>query len=256
LSTKTDKYPNGDDVSFECVDRKGIMGDQFYEECQFPIRQYVSGVWINTILTTERKVLCTVEVDANGCVCDTETNINNICNACGIQNNNNTQCCVGGTANCPPRDSCDTWTYYCDNKMDWFSIQCGQFPFFQKGCNNIYNISELGDRLIFPHNFGWDKVIIRWYPDTGLNEIKIPMIAVNTFIMGLKWWDTQFNDKKQREAAVFGRNYALMKFGLLRELNKYRLAELKMILTPPMFVPSNVLSRDWGTGIEPYGYGY
>lgn len=256
ISTKTDKYPNGDDVSFECIDRKGIMGDQFYEETQFPIRQYVSGVWINTILTTERRVLCKVEIDENGCICDTETNINSVCNACGIQNNVNNLCCIGGTANCPPKDNCDTWIYYCDTKMDWLGLQCGQFPLFQHNCNNIYNISELGDRLIFPKNFGWDKVIVRWYPDTGLNEIKIPMMAVNTFIMGLKWWDTQFNDKKQREAAVFGRNYALMKFGLLRELNKYRLAELKMILTPPVFVPSNVLGTHYGTGIVPYGYGY
>lgn len=258
VSTKTDKYPNGDDVSFECIDRKGIMGDKFYEETQYPLRQYVSGVWINTIRHTEQRVLCEVEIDENGCVCDTEENINRVCGSCGIDNNNQSQCCIGGTANCPPKENCDTWIYYCDNKMEWFGLQCGQYPYFKKGCNNVYNISELGDRLIFPHNFGWDKVIIRWYPDSGLNEIKIPMIAVNTFIMGLKWWDCQFNDKKQKEAAIYGQKYAVMKFGLLRELNKYRLAELRMILSPPMFVPSNVLDRAYNrlNGVTPYGYGY
>jgi hypothetical protein len=60
--------------------------------------------------------------------------------------------------------------------------------------------------------------------------------------MGLKWWDCRFDDKKQNLAQVYGREYALMKFGLLRELNKYRIEELGKILAPPKYIPSNTLT--------------
>ena len=43
-----------------------------------------------------------------------------------------------------------------------------------------------------------------------------------------------------------------MKFGLLRELNKYRIEELGKIFTPPKFIPSNILSR---SGYF-FGYGF
>ena len=57
--------------------------------------------------------------------------------------------------------------------------------------------------------------------------------------MGLKWWDKKYsnNPAEQALAVIFGKQYALMKFGLLRELNKYRIAELKQMLTPHIYFP-------------------
>lgn len=242
--TEDDKNPDGSDVSFDCVDRKGI-DDQgfFYEIKQYPKRIYESSIWVSTILYTETNKLCKVEVDDNGCCCDTEANIDAVCDACGIHNVNNNLCCIGGTANCPPATSCDTWTYYCNSKLDWFSVQCGAFPFFRKDCNNIYNVSELGDKLIFPHNFGHDSVIVRWYEDSTINDIHIPVIALDTFILGLMWWDCRFNDQKQGLAERYGIEYGKLKWGLLKELNKYRTAELAMITTPPIYVPSYFRDR-------------
>jgi len=242
VSTKEDKNPDGSDVSFECIDRKCI-DDQgfFYEQLQYPKRIYEDGVWTETVLFTEDRKLCKVEVDENGCCCDTEENVNAVCTACGIENVNSSLCCIGGTAMEPPNDACNTWIYYCNRKLDWFSIQCGGYPYCLKSCNNIYNISELGDRLIFPSNFGWDDVIIRWYDDTGLKDLEIPIVAIDTFVVGLMWWDCRFNDRKQNLAGVYGSQYATLKFGLLKELNKYRIAELQMIMAPPVYVPSYIV---------------
>lgn len=244
VSTKTDKNPDGSDISFECTDRKGVDGQGFfYEQLQYPKRIFEDGVWTSTILFTENNKLCKVEVDSNGCVCDTQANIDAVCNSCGLQDLNTNLCCVGGDANNPPNDQCNTWTYYCNSKIEWFSVQCGFFPYFRPECSNAYNISELGDRIIFPNDFGWDSVIVRSYEDVGLVDLQIPIISIDTFIMGLMWWDTRFNDKKQNLADKYGSQYATLKFGLTKELNKYRVAELGMIVSPPRFVPSMIRSR-------------
>lgn len=243
-SVKSDFLPNGTAIDFTCVDRKAIDDNGFfYEQTQCPLRIYLSGVWTDTVLHTENKKLCKVETDENGCCCDSETNIDNVCNSCGITDNNY-QPPLGGTSIIPPNSTTDTWIYYCNSKLDWFGVQCGCYPRgMQKHCNNVYNITELGDRLIFPHDFGHDKVMVRWYEDVNLNNLQIPLVALDTFITGLKWWDNRWNDKKQPLADKYGRQYASMKFGLLKELNKYRIEELGKILAPPKYIPSNTLTR-------------
>lgn len=244
VSVKSDDLPSGSNKNFDCVDRKGI-DDQgyFYEQLQYPKRIYEDGVWTDTILYTEDRKLCKVEVDENGCCCDTEENIDAVCTACGIDTVDSSLCCIGGNASTPPSESCDTWTYYCNSKLDWFMIQCGCFPYLSAEYNNVYNISELGDRIIFPHNFAWEKVILRWYEDTGFSDLQIPIISIDTFVTGLMWWDCRFNDKKQALADKYGRQYATLKFGLIKELNKRRVAELAKIMTPTRFMPSYVYSR-------------
>jgi hypothetical protein len=230
-SVKTDFMPNGSEVSFNCVDRKWVDGQGFfYEQTQYPKRIYDNGVWTDTVLYTEDRKLCEVEVDNNGCVCDTEENLNKLCNSCGFKDLNTSLCCFGGTAEKPPDDKCERWVYYCNSKMDWFSVQCGSFNYCRSGYENIYNITELGDRLIFPANFGWDSVIVRTYEDVKTSEAFIPFMAIDTFIVGLMWWDCRFNDRKQQLADRYGRIYADLKFGLLKELNRYRIAELAMIV--------------------------
>jgi hypothetical protein len=255
-----DKNPDGSDVSFTCIERKAIDGNGFlYTQTQYPLRVYLSGVWVETILHTENTKLCKVEVDEHGCCCDTEENINNICGACGLDDSQDA-IPFGGDANNPPNVKDNKWIYYCDNKADWFSVQCGNFSRgLPRECNNVYNISELGNRLIFPHNFGFDRVMIRYYVDPNLNDMQIPRIAVDTFVNGLLWFDKKYssNAKDQALAAIFERKYALMKFGLLRELNKYRIAELAKIIAPKKYLPQTTLG--WGNfyfGSAPYGDGY
>ena len=237
--TITDKMPNGDDVSFTCTNRKVIDGDWLVEQKQYPQRVYLSGVWTDTILYTENISMCKVEVDDNGCVCDTEANIDAICGTCSSTDN----IPYGGNASMPPCEGVDTWKYYCNTKLDWFSIQGGQDALCHNPFNMIYNISELGNRLIFPSNFGFDRVLVRYYATQKTNEIKIPLIAIDAFILGLKWWNVRFDDKKQNLAQLYEQKYSLSKWGLFGELNKRRLAEYRMILTPPVYVPSFIENK-------------
>jgi len=243
--TEEDKMPNGDPVSFDCVDRKVVMGGFLYLQKQYPQRVYESGVWVDTVKHQEDIKMCSVEVDDNGCVCDTTSNIDAVCDACGIQSNDPEQCCIGGTASAPPSKDCNTWKYYCTSKADWFYSQCGGFSYFRKGCNNIYNISELGNRLLFPHDFAWDHAVVRFYADVDLNNLWIPYMAKETFMTGMMYFSLTNNPKKFQEAAVFAQKYSQQKWGLFLELNKYTLAEQRMILSPPVYVPSYNTERNY-----------
>lgn len=250
--TRNDFLPDGTPISFNCVDRITFDRNGFvYKETQNPLRVYMSGVWTDTILNTVQEKLCAVELDQKGCIKDTEQNVTSLCNSCGWDEKNMIP--MGGTSSTPPLPNVKTWSYYCNSKYDFFSVQCGQFPHgFRRECNNVYNISELGNRLIFPHDFGFDRVLIRYYTDINLNDLQIPFIALDTFIAGLKWWDNRFDDKRQELAAVYKQEYSKLKWGLLLELNKYRISELRMILTPPVYMPSYNL----GVGECSYGWSY
>lgn len=237
-----DKMPDNSDVSFTCVTRKTIDSTgNFVEQKQYPQRVYESGVWVDTVLYTENIKLCAVEVDNNGCVCDTDSNIELLCNTCCT---NTDQIPFGGTSWNPPCDNqnIDTWRYYCNSKLDWFSVQCGQDIRCFNPFRDIYNISEEGNRLIFPPSFGFDKVLVRWYGVQSTGDIKVPLIAADTFATGLLFYDheysTDFNDQKL--ASIFGDKYSKKKWGLFSDLNRRRIAEYRMILTPPVYVPSYI----------------
>jgi len=238
----SDFMPNGDEVTFTCVTRKTVNSSGLLvEQKQYPQRVYESGVWVDTILYTENITMCSVEVDDNGCVCDTEENINNVCGSCC---GNDSVIPFGGTADIPPCEGVDTWKYYCNSKLDWFGIQCGIESPCINPFNLIYNITETGNRIIFPANFGFDKVLIRFYQTQPTGTITIPLIALDAFAMGLKWWNVRFDDKKQNLAIKYEQDYTRMKWGLFSILNKRRIAEWRMILTPPVYMASYIRTRN------------
>jgi len=250
---RSDFLPNGDPIDFTCIDKKAFDGQGFlYEQTQYPLRVYTSGVWADTIKYTEDKKLCKVDVDAQGCICDTEENLNAICNACGI---NDTSIVYGGNSSAPPICAPDatSWVYQCASKMEWFSVQCGSFPYrCGNGYNNIYNIDQLGNRIIFPHNFGWDKVMIRFYEDISLQNLQIPYLAKECFMTGLQYFATCHHDKKQQLSAVYGQKYSKQKWGLLLTLNKLTIAEQSQIFMPKVFMPSYLQNRNYGNNYYDY----
>lgn len=259
-SVQSDYLPDGVTlVTFNCVDR--IVCDKngvVYSETQYPKRIYTNGTWTGTILFTEQTKMCECETDANGCICDTSANINNVCSTCVGHFNSNINKCntqsysppVGGTASCPPNPNDDEWIYYCDNKMDWFSVQCGCDPCgFRKECDNVYNIGETGNRLVFPPNFGFDKVLVRYYADIDLGELQIPYMAKQTFMKGLQYFAADNNDNKIKIAANYGQQYSRYKWGLFLEMNKYRITDLGQAISPKAYVPSYIDHREdrwWG----------
>lgn len=236
-SVKSDLMPDGTPVSFTCVDRKMVDKQGFfYSQTQYPLRVYTNGVWTNTVKHTENTKLCKLEVDDDGCVCDTEDNLSLVCSACGLQDSD---IVYGGDANNPPECDVDatSWMYYCGSKAEWFNVQCGGYPHGRQR-KNIYNISEDGNRLVFPHNFGWDKVMVRFYEDIDLKDIKVPYLAAPCFRTGLQFYSATNNDKKQQLAAVYEERFTKQKFGLFLELNKNTIAEASQIFTPKAFIPS------------------
>lgn len=246
---KSDYMPDSTPISFTCTDKKVCDSQGFvYTQTQYPLRVYLSGVWTDTILHTENTKTCKVEVDDNGCICDTEENLNLICDSCGIQPNS---VCYGGTSTTPPTATANTWIYQCASKMEWFNTQCGSYPYkYGDGFNNIYNISELGNQIIFPSNFGWDKVMIRFYEDMNLKEIKIPYLAKNCFMTGLQFYSSTNNDHKQQIAQVYEQKFTKQKWGLFLELNKFCLSELKEIFVQNVYVPSYIKNDKYNKRYE------
>ena len=245
-SIKSDFLPDGTPISFTCTDRKMVDGQGFfYSQSQYPQRIYESGIWTDTIRYTDNQKLCELEVDANGCVCDTDANLASVCDACGINNANIIP--IGGTPSTPPCNDplAATWQYHIGSTMEWFNTQCGCHPYGVDGFfNNIYNISQEGNRIILPYNFGWDKIMIRFYEDIDTKDIKIPSIAKSCFMTGLKFYSTQFNDKKIQLSNAYGQEFSRKKWGLLLELNKNTIAENAAIYTPQTFVPTYIVNHN------------
>lgn len=240
-SVKSDMLPNGSPISFTCVDRKAIDKNGFlYKEEQYPLRIYSDGVWTNTVLHTESTKLCALDCDEHGCPCDSEKNINAVCHSCGINPNHIP---FGGNAECPPEKGVNQWIYHCMSKLDFLNVQCGKHPFFIPGYENIYNINELGNRLIFSPRFAFDRVLVRYYIVPNLQSIEIPFISVDAFVTGLKWWDVRWNDSKQQLEQKYGADYSKVKGGLLGVLNRYTLPEIATMLFPYRKMPSYIEQR-------------
>jgi hypothetical protein len=215
-------------ISRKAYDKSGF----YYEENTFPVRVYESGIWTDTALTTERKELCRVEVADNGCITDCPENYEKVCTCTGTWDKF-----------CTTKDSLPEGSYLfrCEGKFDLFYTESGKcFSQYDKwGCfKNIYNISEEGNRLVFPANFGWDKVLVRFFRDINLRDLQIPRMSLQAFKSGLKWWDTQFKDKiPQYLKDNYERHYSKQKFADFLELNKYRIAEIRQMFTPHIYVP-------------------
>jgi hypothetical protein len=251
-SVMTDNNPDGSVATFNCISRIAVGNNGVvYQEKQYPKRIYTNGVWTSTILYTENTEMCQCEVDDNGCLCDTPQNINSVCNSCGIKGfvNNINPCapgpCIGGTASCPPQPGCDEWIYYCDNKMDWFSVQCGCFPGgFGRGRSNTYNIGATGSRLVFPTDFGFEKVIVRFYKDIDLNDLQIPYFAKQTFMSGMQAFAFEYNPVDFKMSENMAGKYSRQKWGLYLELQRMRIKELGITIAPASMVPSYMDHRE------------
>lgn len=249
MSVKSDTNPDGTPVSFDCVDRWAVDKSGFlYSETQYPQRVYTNGVWTSTILFTDIQTSCKLECDHNGCVCDTDHNQTLICDSCGI--NSSTVIPHGGSASTPPCDNVNKWIYYCNSQLNFLAIQCGQHPIMREGYCNTYSISELGNRLIFPKHFPFNKVLVRYYETADMMNIEIPLIAVPAFVTGLKWYDVRWDDKKQNLEQKYSNDYNAAKWGLFFQLNKYTLAEYAEMLCPKRHIPSYVTGRRWNTGFD------
>lgn len=250
---QSDTLPNGNPISANCISRIAVgKNGVVYKEEQFLERVYTNGIWTDTIVQTKSTQMCECETNEHGCICDTEENVNRLCASCGIRNfedniapRNHSEC-VGGTAVCPPNPNCNEWTYYCDNKMDWFTVQCGcdGKRGLRRDFNNVYNIGENGRRLIFPSNFGFEKALVRFYEDISIDNLVIPYVAKQTYMMGLQSFASELNPDLFQIGEAFGNKYSRYKWGLFGDLNKMRIAELRNTIAGKSHVPSYMDHRE------------
>ena len=71
--------------------------------------------------------------------------------------------------------------------------------------------------------------MVRYFEDVNLKDLRIPFIAVPTFITGLKWYDTRWDDKKQNIANNYEVHFSKQLWGLGAELEKCTVKELSEI---------------------------
>lgn len=231
------EMPDGSFQDFTCVTRKDVDSNGwYYEQKQYPQRVFTDGEWTDTVLHSENTMLCQLICNENKCIEECEDNYKAVVD-CG---------CYKDYTNviCKDAEVGDTWISFLGSAMDLFSVESGSCLGLSRcGFRNIYNVSENGDRLIFPPNFGWDKVRVRFYQDINLQNLLIPQIAVRTFITGLKSYEYEFDDANQRLYMEYNRRYEQQKLWLIGQLNRYTLKEIGQILSPKTYTPSYI--RDW-----------
>jgi len=222
------EMPDTTTETFTCVNRKWYSADgTYYEQTQAPQRVYESGEWVTTEVVTTDTELCKLELTETGCVRDCEENYAAV-TSCGCSWYGD-DCC--GTP--PALKSVDGYTLstaYAIESGRWFSLPCAGF-------NNIYNINDQGDKLIFPYDFGFDRVLLRYYSNVPMQEMKVPFAAAYAFICGIMFYNIAFDDKQQQMAMVLSMKYSRAKFALIEELNKYNQQEVLEIMSPYTYVP-------------------
>lgn len=234
------EMPNGDVKMFTCVTRKGFDGDGiYYEQKQYPQRVYTDGTWTDTVVHTEKIQLCKLELEPTGCVKECAENYQAV-TACGCYAKCPTifdQSITVGTECIVPMSNANALYGW---ESGYAFARCGSYLV------NSYNITEEGDRLVFPYNFGHSKVMVRYYADVQLQDIKVPSVAKEAFIVGLKYWETLLDDNQQQLNQRYSVRYSQLKWALSQELNKWSIAEQRMIMTPMAYIPQ----------YNPASYGY
>lgn len=198
----TETMPDTTTKVFTKITRKTVYPDgSMYIEYTEPIRIYEEGVWTDTIPNTTRELLCNLEVKPCGCLTNSEKNkekLQSCCNADNIQ-----------------IDFGCTDSKCCTNE----SLE--------------YNWTEQGNRITFPSDFAYDKVLLRYYIEQRAKDIIVPLISKRVFMNGLKAYALEFDDNvpmgvKERYMSKYNNG----KDRLAIDMHKLSLTEVYKVLTP------------------------
>lgn len=191
--------------TFTSVTRKRMdAGGRFVVEKTFPVRVYSDGEWTGVELKTEIEELCYLDTNPCGCVKPTKEN------------------------ECKVNDCCNA---------DIFKTECGSYLCPTPGAL-AYNISEEGNRIVFPSTFNYDKALVRYYAEDKMSEIRVPLIAKKAFIHGVKSFIMPFDDGQPLwRIRLFDKYYTDSKADLFTLLNRFSMKELKQVLSPKRIMP-------------------
>jgi hypothetical protein len=175
----TELMPDLSEQVFTKITRTRVeKNGNVYTERSYPIRKVVNNVWVDTVMTTEEEFVCTLEVKECGCVKTTDAN--------------------KATIGC-----CDAAFYPIDCAKDVCTQPSGL----------TYNFNQQGNRIQLDENFAYGKVLVRFYVDVAPKDIRVPKVAKEAFLTGLKSftvafddsaaeylvrrWDTRYNKRKE-----------------------------------------------------------
>lgn len=197
--------PDESTQTFTSTTRKRIDADgRVYIERTFPTRIYQDGTWIGVQLKTENEELCKLEVKECGCPADTEDNI------CKIN-----ACC-----------NADHYAIDCGDCLCGFESKTG------------YNVNMDGRSYSFPSGAEFDKVLMRYYYEPNIRDLRIPVIAKSTFLRGLKALEAEFDEKQpQWRIRDYKRAYEDSKYDLGNDLRRFTITQLYNVLTPERRMP-------------------
>lgn len=195
--------PDGSTKDFENVTRKRLDSNgNMVVEKTFPVRMYTAGVWTDTVLQSDTQVLCNLETLDCGCIKDTPANLTKV------------------------MDCCNAVTL-----MD----ECGCC---RPTAELEYGVSELGNRLKFPSNFLWDKVVVRFYVDAPIGELRIPRIARKAFMLGIQdELELDEHDTNQYKIEKIEQRYKRAKSQLIDDTTRWSIKGIYDVLTPKIIMP-------------------
>jgi hypothetical protein len=192
LVTETKKivFPNGSYTWVTLMTRKKINSDgSLVIERLFPKFIYENGLFVDYEMVTEEEFICKLDVNNCGCIKQTNDNVSKVKTCCGD-----------------------------DFENDFGCTKCNQ------SSSLSYNVSDGGNRIVFPSSFHFEKVLLRYFCDLPKKELRIPIIAKQALMYGIKHEIAIF-DKKEPELVIrrFASLYAKEKSKLRTLLNRYSL---------------------------------
>jgi len=150
--TITMEMPGGGTQSFRRTLHKYVKPDGSYvERLNEPVKKYnAQGIHISTVMEQSEELICALEVNDKGCICENEKNRKKLYSSCN----------------------------FIDLRHD-----CG-CPTLPNECvqRNDFKISQDGNRIILPADHSYSQVVVRYYYDLKTKEILIPQVSKKVFM--------------------------------------------------------------------------
>lgn len=197
--------PDASSKKFTSITRKIAYPDgSVVMERTYPVKKLVDGTFTDVILQTDKTQICKLDVQPCGCIVNTPANVDKV-----------NSCCNGASYT-----------------VDWGCTVCDVTP------PDGYNFSEIGNTINLPSNYCSDKVLVRYYFDVLIKDMRIPRLAKDAFMAGMKAKTAMYDDTVQEyRVRRYNTTYANLTEKLSIDLNKYSLHEIYKVLTPKRVMP-------------------
>jgi hypothetical protein len=189
--TANAKLPDGSTKAFTTTYRKIILKDGSYvEEKTVPVLNWQDNTHISTTLQKQTRLICTLELDVCGCVKPTDENKQHIEQDCGALS---------------------------------VAFECGCTVLEKPKAS--FNTDEQGDRIYLPSNFDYDYVVMRYWANTKTKDIRIPFMAKEPLMSGIKVLTSTYIPKEQNRAEFWKQIYKENMDTFMEDMSVIKLAD-------------------------------